>query len=279
MRLCDLHTHSMFSDGSDTPEQIIEKALKIGLSAVALCDHDCVDGLPRFLNAAKNKDIVAVPGAEFSVDYNGKELHLLALFIPEDAFAELTELMKNDTELKEKSNRLLVESLIGDGYDIDDFETIKNSTPNGKFNRVEVATALMKKNYVSSIKEAFETLLSEEAGYYKPRKRITVWEMIDRIKAIGAVPVIAHPFLNLTEDELSEFLPLAKERGLVGMECYYSDYTFETTERALRMAKLLGLKFSGGSDYHGDNKKHIGLGIGRGNLKIPFEWVEALKNN
>lgn len=276
-KICDLHTHSVFSDGTYTPAEIIDEAIEIGLSAVALCDHNTVDGLPDFLKAAEGKNITAVAGAEFSVDFDGKELHLLGLFIPEEAFAKISHLMLDVNKRKEESNITLIKSLNQAGYQID-YEALKNSTPNGKFNRAHVAAALIEKGYVESRKEAFETLLSPEAGHYVEPERLTVWQMIDFIKDIGAVPVLAHPFLNLSEEELAEFLPEARKRGLAGMECLYSLYDSETTEKAFSLAEKADLEKSGGSDFHGLNKPDISLGTGKGNLKIPYEWAEELKN-
>ncbi len=276
MKLCDLHTHSVFSDGTYTPTELVEAAECAGLSAISLSDHNTVDGLPEFLAAAQGKDIAAVPGAEFSVDYEGTELHLLALYIPETHFAAISELMADFHKRKEQSNFDLICALNKAGYDIR-FEEIRNATPNGKFNRAHIAAELTKKGYVGSIKEAFSTLLAPKHGYYKEPKRPTVWEMLEFIKSIGAVPVLAHPFLNLKEDSLLTFLPQAKEKGLVGMECYYPLYSEATTQLSLKLAEQFGLLPSGGSDFHGSNKPDIALGIGKGNLQIPHEWAMALK--
>ena len=275
-QLCDLHTHSAFSDGSFTPAEIIDEAIRIGLSAVALCDHNTVDGLPDFLAAAKGKSIEAVPDTEISVDYNGHEMHLLALYIPENAFDKVTKLMEVSIEAKRRSNIDLIAALNKAGYDID-FETIAKSTPNGKFNRAHVADELTKKGYTKSIKEAFKTILRPEHGYFKKPERFPVFEIIDFIKEINAVPVLAHPFLNLSYTELESFLPSAKERGLVGMECFYSTYDEKNTEDSIFLADRFGLKYSGGSDFHGDKKPDIQLGVGRGNLAVPYEWAAKLK--
>lgn len=273
---CDLHTHSIFSDGTYTPEEIIDSAINLGLSAVALCDHNTIDGLSDFLSAAAEKDIDAIAGTEFSVDYNGTELHLLALFIPKSQFSKVSDLMKEVNSRKEQSNIGLISALNKAGYNIS-FDTIKNSTPNGKFNRAHIAAELTKQGYTNSIKQAFDTLLSPDAGYYKEPKRLSFLDMISFIKSIGAVPVLAHPFLNLSEQELEALLPLAKENGLVGMECFYSLYDQETTEKALKIANDFGVLPSGGSDFHGDNKPDISLGIGKGNLCIPYDWAVELR--
>ncbi len=276
MKTCDLHTHSIYSDGTYTPEEIIDSAVNIGLSAVALCDHNTVDGLHDFLAAANNKNIQPIAGAEFSVDYNGTELHLLGLYIPEKNFDKVADLMNDVNEKKRQSNIALIESLNRAGYKIH-YDTIKGSTPNGKFNRAHIAAELTKKGYTSSIKEAFDTLLSPSSGHYKEPQRLCLFEMIDFIKSIGATPVLAHPFLNLTKDELEILLPLAKKQGLVGMECYYSLYSTTATKEAVELAKEFELKYSGGSDFHGENKPDIKLGIGKGKLKIPYDWAIALK--
>ena len=276
MKTCDLHTHSVYSDGTLTPNEIIELALNKGLSAVALTDHNTVDGLIEFASSAESKDIEAVLGAEFSVDYNGTELHLLGLFIPKTALEKITNLMSEAVARKEQSNIELIASLNRAGYKID-FEKIKASTPNGKFNRAHIAKELTALGYTKSKEEAFATVLSKDGGHYIEPKRITVFEMLSVLKDVGAVSVLAHPFLNLTKSELESFLPKAKESGLVGMECLYSEYDEEQTKQSFALADKFGLKYSGGSDIHGANKPKISLGTGMGNLEIPYSYAENLK--
>lgn len=274
--ICDLHTHSIFSDGTYTPAEIIEEAIHTGLSAVALTDHNSVDGLPEFVTAAVNKQIDIVLGSEFSVDYNGTELHMLGLFIKPEYFPQVSGLMNDVMHRKEQSNIDLIESLSRAGIHLD-YNEIKSSTPNGKINRAHIATAMVQKGIVASVSEAFETHLSKSAGHYVEPKRLTVWEILEFIRSIGAVSVLAHPFLNLEEKELMSFLPQAKEKGLVGMECYYSLYDKYVTETSLKIADSLGLLISGGSDFHGSRKPDINLGTGKGNLEIPYEWYLKLK--
>ena len=271
---CDLHTHSVFSDGTYTPAEIIEGAMSAGLSAIALTDHNTVDGLLDFVSAAHGKNIYIVPGAEFSVDYNGTELHILGLFIPPEHFGKVSDLMTSVNKRKEESNIMLIDSLNRAGYCLD-YEKIKSSTPNGRINRAHIAAAMMQNGYISSVKEGFETVLSKTAGYYIEPTRLSAEKAIDFINSIGAVPVLAHPFLNLNEQELVCFLSTVK--GLAGMECYYSDYNEETTNASVRIANEFGLICSGGSDFHGMTKPDIKLGVGKGNLKIPHEWYLELK--
>jgi predicted metal-dependent phosphoesterase TrpH len=274
--ICDLHTHSVFSDGTYNPKEIIEAAKSSGLSAVALTDHNTIDGLPDFIAASHNKNIDIVLGTEFSVDYNGTELHMLGLFIKPEYFSQISEIMQKVMYLKELSNIDLIESLARAGFDLN-YDEIKSSTPSGKINRAHIAEAMHKRGYVSSVAEAFRTYLSKSGGYYKEPQRPSAFEIIDFIRSIGAVSVLAHPFLNLTENDLQNFLPKAKDRGLVGMECYYSLYDEETTHLSLCIADELGLLRSGGSDFHGARKPDISIGVGKGNLKIPHEWYLELK--
>ena len=276
MKLCDLHTHSTCSDGKVTPAKLVEMALEIGLAGIALCDHNTVSGLPAFLEAAKGQQIEAIAGIEFSVNYGKKEYHLLALGIPESRFQEVAELTRWANEQKEKSNMALVEAINRDGYALD-YDKLKAMVPNGVFNRSHVAEELTRLGYTESKKQAFATLLEPDYGYYREPERLMLLDVIPFVKSIGAVPVLAHPFLKTTAEELEEVMPLAKEKGLVGMECYYSEYDAETTEKALEMADKYGLKYSGGSDFHGSAKPHVSLGVGTGNLQIPYRWWLDMK--
>lgn len=273
---CDLHTHSVFSDGTDTPAEILRLSVAAGLSAVALCDHNTVDGLPDFLASADGKPLTAIPGAEFSVDFEGTEVHLLGLFLPETRFAEITERMQEVMARKEQSNIELIESLRRAGYALD-YNEIKSTTPNGKINRAHIAADLTKRGYTGSIKEAFRTLLSPSAGHYREPKRIDLFEMIDYLASIHAAPVLAHPLLNLSVEDLTRLLPRAKQTGMIGMECVYSLYDSARTQNSMALADTFGLQYSGGSDYHGANKPDIQIGIGHGELRIPAEWASSIR--
>lgn len=278
LRVCDLHTHSTFSDGSHTPSEIIQEAERIGLSAVALCDHNSVVGISEFLKAAESTAVEAVPGIEISVDYMGTELHVLALYIPVVALSAYAEYVEQARKNKEISNRELVTSLNKAGYPLD-YNAILKKSSGGGFNRVHVATELVALGCVSTIDEAFETLLSPKAGYYRPPVRLDVFETITFIRSTGAVAVLAHPLLNLNATELCVFLKKAITHGLVGMEVLYSKYNAEEAELSAAIAAEFGLLPSGGSDFHGDNKQGLHLGIGYGSLAIPYAFAEQLKRS
>lgn len=276
-KYCDLHTHSTYSDGTCTPAEIIDAAVLSGLSAVALCDHNTIDGLDEFVKYSEGKNIEAVPGIEFSADYNGVEVHILGLYLPAESYAKVKKHLYGIIKAKEESNKRLLESLKRANYDID-YTEVTERYSGAVINRSHIAVILMERGYVKSIDEAMKGLLSVEGGHYVPPKRFSAMECIDFITEIGAVSVLAHPFLNLTYETLRKFLSEGKKHGLCGMECEYSTYDEETRSSAYALSGEFGLIKSGGSDFHGSRKPDIALGIGKGNLKVPFQWAEDLKN-
>lgn len=274
-QLCDLHAHSVYSDGTSTPAELITLAKQAGLCAVALTDHNTVSGIPAFLSAAENSGVMPVPGIEVSTDYMGDELHIVGLFKSLDHLAEVEAYVAAYLQRKEQSNVDLCRNLCAAGYEVS-YEKIKSATPDGTVNRALIAAELMRLGYVESIKAAFSTLLSKKGGYYHEPQRPEALEVIPKLIEFDAVPILAHPFLSLDEPKLREFLPKAKAVGLVGMETNYSTFSPEQTALAHDLVKEFDLKPGGGSDYHGTNKPDIRIGIGRGNLQVPYDYYPAL---
>lgn len=275
---CDLHTHSNYSDGTCTPAQIIAEAEMLGLSAVALTDHNTVAGLPDFLSAARNSPVEAIAGVEISTQYEEKELHIVGLFLPSGSFGIVGEYLAQFNQKKEESNRILIRNLNRAGYGLD-YEEIRRSHPDGTVNRATIAAALLEKGYVESVNAAFNGILSKRSDYYIPPERLSVFEAVRFLRSLGAVPVLAHSFLNLkTEEELRVFLQKAIPHGLAAVETMYSAYSPEITALAQHIVREFGLKESGGSDFHGNTKPHIRLGSGNGNLAVPASFVYELKN-
>ena len=273
---CDLHTHSVYSDGSCTPEEIVLAAKKLGL-IVALTDHDTAAGLPEFMDAAQRLGVTAVPGVEFSTEYGGKELHLLGLFVLPEHYVAVERMVKEQHVLKEISNIELVERLQQAGYRID-YAKVKSRNPNGNANRAHVAAELLEQGYVTSVREAFETILHEGGGFYVPPSRLQLLDVIQDLRRIGVLPLLAHPLQELTESELRQLLPKAMTAGLVGMETMHSSYTAEMVSLAEKLAAEFGLLSSGGSDFHGSVKPDVALGVGKGVLHIPASKYEALRS-
>lgn len=166
-------------------------------------------------------------------------------------------------------------TIIEKGYKVD-YDKLK-SRNHGSLNRVHFAIELIKNGYVASIKEAFDTILSVKHGLYEEPKRYTAQEVIEFINSINAVSVLAHPLLNLSKEKLIEFLPKAKEYGLIAIETRYSKYSQEEQLFSTQLAKEFCLLESGGSDFHGENKPDIKIGIGMGDLQVPYEFLLKMK--
>jgi predicted metal-dependent phosphoesterase TrpH len=275
----DLHLHSTHSDGTLTTAEIVAKAKSLGLNAVALTDHNTVSGVPAFLSEAEKQGVTAVAGTELSTVYKGRDVHLLGLFIPEEAFPAVTALTEDYLNRKEQSNRDLVARLSADSYKVD-YDTIRSATPDGNVNRALIAKALLADGYVPSVKAAFATLLGEGMGYYIPPKRLDFFEAIRFLRSIHAVPVWAHPLQYIDVTTVREALPHAMEAGLLGIEVMHSSYTEATVTAAKAIADEFGLLYSGGSDFHGAVKPDVHLGIGSREgteANIPDAYYEKLR--
>lgn len=274
--LCDMHTHSNCSDGSFSPEELIEEAKKEGIAAIALCDHNTVSGLTRFINAAKESGVIAVPGVEITSAYKGKEVHILGLFLKECHYQKIANYLEQINIRKIESNKLLAKRLNEGGYVIS-YDAVLKIAGKAIPNRVHFAKALFAKGYVSSVAEAFDTILAEDGEFYKPAKKLDSLEVIRFLQAVDAVTVLAHPFLNFSKTELCEFLQKAKQYGLVGMETIYPLFSKEDSALAQEIAKEFALIASGGTDFHGINKPDIKLGRGKHNIFVPYEVYENLR--
>jgi len=274
--LIDLHTHSTASDGTFSPEELIYLAKKEGLQALALTDHDTIDGLKSAYQTAKEENLPFLCGVEISVKFERPgHFHLLGYF----SKPEIPEL--NDTLLKLKKarkerNKKMIEKLNSIGIEIT-LEELKEIAK-GEIGRPHIANLLVKKGVVKSFEEAFERYLKKGAIAYVPKALLTPSEAINLIVKAKGIPVLAHPVtLKLNYLELKEYLKELKEYGLKGVEAFYTEHTPEFTKFLIDCAKKLGLLITGGSDFHGENKPDIKLGKGLGNLNIPFEYYENLK--
>lgn len=273
---CDLHTHSTFSDGTLTPEALVELAVKQELGAVALTDHNTVAGCARFTAAAAGKPIHAVCGTEFSTDFGGTELHLLGLFLPPAVFAEVTAFTAKCNAMKEESNRQTIENLRAAGYGIS-YDELCAAFPGIFRNRSHIAQLLMRRGIVKTVAEAFQKLLDTDCGFYIRPHNPSFFDTIRQVKAWGGVAVWAHPLYHVDISKVYAILPAAAAAGLDGAEVYYSTYSDADTAAMLAAVKAFGLLPSGGSDFHGSVKPDIALGTGRGNLAVPYSCYEALR--
>lgn len=272
MKYCDLHNHTIYSDGSDTPKKLCALAKEKGIDAIAITDHNTTGGIFELEKCAKEIGLEYILGSELTTQHNGKEVHIIAMFINEENEHCVADFIKNVRKIKRESNLNLVKLLTQDGYKIS-LEALEERFGQN-INRAHFAKVMIEMGIVNSTEEAFNGILKEGNGYYSVAKRPDTLKTISDIIAWGCVPVLAHPLLSFNERELEEFLPLAKKAGLVAMEAYYSKFTKEQTEYLLRLCKKYDIIVSGGSDYHGEIKKNVALG----SASVPYSCFENLKN-
>ena len=275
MKLIDLHTHSTCSDGTLTPEELVIHAKESGLSAIALSDHDTVNGIKEAMAAGKKHSIEVIPAIEFSAEAEA-ECHILGFFINPEA-PSLKAMLSELIERRRLKGKLMCEALNECGFDITE-EELKKESEGATPGRVHLARLLMGKGYVSSVNEAFDKYLAKGKPGYRSVPKPTPAEVISAIEKAGGKAYAAHlHLLKKNDEELEGYLKELKDCGLCGVEGYYTEYTPEMFEKYNNLAKKLDLKISGGSDFHGSNKPHIAIGKGFGNLEIPYSVLENMK--
>lgn len=250
----DLHSHTTASDGELEPSKLVELACTIGLSAVAITDHDTTAGLADAIDAAKNVELQIVPGIEISAKISHGQCHLLGYLIDPHS-ANLNSRLNELQEARRQRNEKLLQKLNDLGIKIT-FEDVKYFAGRDLVARPHFAKALVKLGFVSTIQEAFDKYLAEGASAAVPKEVITQQEAIDLIHEAGGVAILAHPNnLKLPSVETEDAILRMRNMGLDGIEAYYSLHTEEDRERYLAMARKLDMVVSGGSDFHGESVK------------------------
>lgn len=258
-----------------TPTEVVREAKKAGLAAIALSDHDTVDGVREAVAEGKKIGVEVIPAIEFSV-ISKTETHILGYFIDIDS-PLLSEALKSIIDTRRERNEITCRKLNELGFDVTMEEALALA-PNGFIGRAHFARLLMDKGYTSSVKEGFDLYLENGKYAYCGKQSMTDEEAVRLIKNCGGLAFVAHLHLTkLGDGELLEFLARLKAAGLDGVEGYYTEYTPEMQEKYQAMASRLGLMLSGGTDFHAAMKPHISIGKGLGNLKIPYSLVEKMK--
>jgi len=276
MSCVDLHTHTTFSDGTFTPEKLIEYASEKNLKAVAVTDHDNFDGVTKAFIQGKKSNVEVISGIEMSTDYAEKEIHILGLFIDINNKAFNLEL-SGLKEKRKKRNLLAIEKLRGLNINIT-YDELESVSSNKIITRAHFAKILMRKGYIDSVKECFDKYMGEGKPAYVKREVISPEKTIKLINNSGGMAILAHPFLyNMTNDEIDKMVLYLKKIGLKGIECIYPTHTENDTHYLISIAEKYNLKISGGSDFHGDNKPNLDLGTGYGELYVPYSVLENLK--
>ena len=274
-KIIDLHTHSVCSDGSMTPTELIKHAKASGLSAVALSDHDTYEGVNEAVACGKEIGIEVITAIELSAQ-SDTETHILGYFIDPDCSYMKEALAK---VYNVRVQRISDTCDMLQKYNIDvTMDEVKQVAQGGIFCRAHIAKVMTQKGYSESPKDAFNTWLNCGRPAYSGLQAFTDVEAIDLIRKSGGDAYLAH--LHLTkkpDDELDAFVKKLADAGLTGIEGYYTDYTPEMETKFRGLAKKYGLKLSGGTDFHGSFKPHISIGRGLGDLRIPYSVLEQMK--
>lgn len=272
----DLHVHSTRSDGTLTPTELVKYALEKRLSAIALTDHDTVDGIDEAIEAAKGTGLTVIPGIEYSTNYHNRDVHIVGLFIDHKApvFQRYLEKFKQS---RIDRNHKLCANLQSVGFDIT-YDALLEMFPDAIITRAHYAKFLLEKGYVKSRQEAFDRYLGDHTPYFVHREKITPEEVIEVTRKAGGIPILAHPTLyKFGKEQLELLISTLKNHGLMGIECVYSTYTPSEEREIKAYAQKYHLLPSGGSDFHGANKPGLDLGIGYGKLHVPDEYMLAIK--
>jgi predicted metal-dependent phosphoesterase TrpH len=275
--MIDLHAHTNWSDGSETPTELVALAAEVGLTAVAITDHDSVDGIPEALLAGGQYGVEVVPGVEIPLEFESFTLDMLGYFLcgaPSDEFRAQLERLRRG---RDERNTRILQILRELGYPLDPAE-LAEVAGGETIGRPHIGEALRRHGYVDTITEAFERLLRRGAPAFVDRRRLGLAPAIRLIRESGGVAVIAHPGIIRTDPAgLRRLVREAARLGVVGMECSHPVYDAETEQRCLALAAEFGLVPTGGSDFHGSVKPAARLGKGAGGRPIPDEVLEQLR--
>lgn len=277
MKYIDLHVHSTCSDGTFTPAGLVSYAVQKGLAAIALTDHDTVEGLEEASTAAVGTGLELVPGIEFSTEYKERDIHILGLDIQpkQTDFAKHLKAFQESRDARNEEMTLRLQNLEHIPITM---EALRSAYGDAVLTRAHFGRWLFEHGYVRSIREAFSRYIGDDCPCFVPRKRTDPRQAIALIRNAGGIPILAHPLLyHLTDTELEELVRYLKEAGLQGIEAIYSSNTGLDESSMRCLARKMNLKISGGSDFHGKNKPLLDLGSGKGNLKIPYEVLEQLR--
>ena len=271
----DLHMHSTASDGTDTPLRLAEKAKAAGIEVFALTDHDTVAGAEQ-LAGRLPEGVTFVPGIEFSTEYNGKDIHILGLYIEYEA-PFFKQQLQEFVDSRIARNQKMCANLQGAGIDIS-YEKLQAAFPGSVITRGHYAKYLLDHGYIKSIPEAFERYIGDRAKYFVPREKVTPSQAVQLILKANGLPVLAHPPLyHMSDASLDTLVNTLAEDGLAGIEAIYSTYHQAEERHMHSLAKKYGLCISGGSDFHGSSKPGLEMATGYGKLCVPEKVLDDLK--
>jgi predicted metal-dependent phosphoesterase TrpH len=275
----DLHSHTNKSDGTFTPEELIAEAVRVGLTALAITDHDTFTGYDAAVPFAKQDGLELICGIELSTRYQGGSVHLLGYFPNKLPSQPLRAWLESILEARRDRNRRLIAKLQSLGIDI----TLEEVETEGRTltARPHFARVLVDKGYAKDMQAAFDDYLDESARGFVQRREVPIEEALERILGAGGVPSLAHPVRVARNnwEKLAEYVEDLAGLGLRAIEVYHSDHSPENVSYYASLAERFRLGMTGGSDFHGANKADIQLGSGkRNNLAVPDALLDNLRS-
>ena len=274
--MIDLHMHSIFSDGSYTPEELVQTAEKMGVQAIALTDHDTVKGVDRVMAAGAQSTVETIPGVEISADYSPGTMHILGYCMDwhDRALEEHLAWIRNG---RESRNQEIFHNLLKLGVHIT-WAGVCKYAGDDVVGRPHFAQAMVAAGYVKTTKEAFENFLGQGRPAYASRRRLKPEACIELIRQAGGLAVLAHPCtLQISGMKLRQLVKQLAKAGLDGLEVIYPEHTPQMQRRYRSLADSLGLVLTGGTDFHGAITPDITIGRGFGSLKVPNECLNNIK--
>lgn len=263
----DLHLHTNFSDGTYTPEELAEQAHRHGLGALALTDHDTMEGCERMAVACAERGIEFIPATELTAEQDGIELHLLGYFL-DSTNERLQHQLAKFQDVRQRRIQDITARLNHLGIPLQT-ETVFRLANCHAPGRPHVARALVQEGFCGSLDEAFERFLKKGKPAWAPKFKMSAAEAIGLIHQAGGVAVLAHPGLSRAD----ETIPALIRAGIDGLECFHTKHSTSVTEHYLELCEQHNLVVTGGSDCHGMSKGKPLVGT----LKLPYEYVQWLR--
>ena len=249
---CDLHIHSTCSDGSQTPEEIVAEAIEKQLTAIAIAEHDTVQGVQPAIESARGSSLQIIPAVEISTEYESTEVHILGYWVDLD-HEQLHEIV---SKLRQNGIEITIDDVLAQSDGV-------------TLGRPHVAGALMAKGYVNGMQEAFDRFLGRDKPAFVPRYKLSPYEAVAAIQDARGCPVLAHPGLGVSDHVINGLI----EAGIAGLEAYHNHHTPSNTRRILRIAEENGLLVTGGTDSHGPGGSHP---VAIGDVDVPDSCAEGL---
>ena len=276
MRFIDMHLHTTASDGSCTPSAVCQLAIDKGLAAIAITDHDTVDGVAEAISYVDDR-ITVVPGIEMSAVYHGVEIHILGFYM-DYTNPELISSLASIKQGRYNRNEEMCARFRADGIDMT-MEKLQHGNPDTVVTRAHFARVLIAQGICKDMNQAFKKYLGKKCKYYIPTPDMPAADAIKLIKTYGKAAFIAHPLLyGFGYRQIEEMIEELKPYGLTGLEVYHSSNNTYESGKLREIARTHGLLISGGSDFHGAAKPDISVGSGRGGLRVTETVFHDIQN-